>query len=92
MRTNPNEVKLHEWHFAYRRGKDIMVIYCPQLKLAWSYMARKYILNNPRATLDMLEAQAEVYYNGGRRKGEPLKSFESYLALAKIKCTHKVYL
>jgi len=91
MRTTPNEVKEHEWHLAYRRGKAIMVIYCPQLKLAWSYMVRDYIIRRPHEALKMVQAQADSYYDGVS-VGEPLKDFESYLTLAKIKCTHKVYL
>lgn len=91
MKTTPNEVKEHEWHLAYRSGKSVMLIYCPQIKRVWSYMSRKYIYDQPEEALKMVEAQAEAYYDGGW-KGEPLKDFESYLALAKIKCTHKVYL
>lgn len=91
MKTTPNGVKEHEWHLAYRSGKAIMVIYCPQLKLAWSYMVRDYILMSPDEALKMVQAQAEAYYDGVAT-GESLLSFANYLALAKIKCTHKVYL
>ena len=91
MRTTPNEVKLYEWHLAYRSGKSIMVIYCPQIKRAWAYIKRDWVIRNEDEALKMVIAQAHQYHDG-TAEGEPLKDYENYLALAKIRCTYKLEL
>lgn len=92
MKTTPTkETKLYEWHLAYRKGKSILVIYCPQVQQAFAYVSKR-LMSKPKEHLQkLLETQA-LQYHDGSAVGEPLKDFENYLSLAKIQCTYKLEL
>lgn len=92
MKTSTSDSpKLYEWHLAYRRGKSLFIIYCPQVKRAFAFVKNDALLSSQEAMLRLLKEQAHRHHNAGDN-GESLFEWENYLNLAKIKCTFRLEL